>query len=338
RERERRRETTLLWIKKIFISVLSAKILTGHRREETERWWCTRILPPSSLQDFGMVREVEVLMDRNADVLTARVHVAPKIAADEPEEDFEVKECTEEKTLFENAPNVGSAQRIGAQKSPKTLHGNAKASKDASLLAVRKPLQPEIKKHIDDDDNCSIASSVATSMRMGKSVTYGTAPTFKSAQRAEKRREYYQKLEEKNQALEAERNELEQRQKEEQEAALKQLRKNLKFKAKPVPNFYYEAPPAKPELKKLPLTRPKSPKLNLSRRKSFSDAISSSSREEIPKTVSNRNRHSTGTVQNKDDHKNKNANAALDSPRLRSGKGKAGLKPVNECAEEACEA
>ena len=42
---------------------------------------------------------------------------------------------------------------------------------------------------------------------------------------------------------------------EEQEAALKKLRKNLKFKAKPVPNFYYEAPPAKPELKKVYLTR-----------------------------------------------------------------------------------
>lgn len=30
---------------------------------------------------------------------------------------------------------------------------------DAPLLPVRKPLQPENKKHIDDDDNCSIASS-----------------------------------------------------------------------------------------------------------------------------------------------------------------------------------
>ncbi|CAF2103232.1 hypothetical protein BRARA_E03435 [Brassica rapa] len=277
-----------------------------------------------------MGREVvEVLMDRNAGVSSGRVHVAPKIAAaaeSETEEEIEVKECTEE-----NKPKVETAERTGAQSSPKT----PKVSKrDAPLLPARKPLQPENKKHVDEDDNVSIASSVATSLRRAKSgVTHGSAPTFRSAQRAEQRKEYYQKLEEKNQALEAERNELEQRQKEEQEAALKKLRKNLKFKAKPVPNFYYEAPPAKPELKKVPLTRPKSPKLILSRRKSCSDAVSSSSsREEVPKTASNRNRHSTGTVQNK------NTNDVHDSPRSRSGKGKSGLKPVNESVEEACEA
>lgn len=278
-----------------------------------------------------MGREVvDVRTNRNADGSSGRVHVAPKIAAaagSETEEEFEVKECTEEDSHSENAPNL----ETGAQNSPKT----PKLSKrDAPLLGVRKPLQPDNKKHMDDEDD---SFSIASSLRRAKSgVTHGSAPTFKSAQRAEKRKEYYQKLEEKNQALEAERNELEQRQKEEQEAALKQLRKNLKFKAKPVPNFYYEAPPAKPELKKLPLTRPKSPRLILSRRKSFSDAVtsssSSSSREEVLKTASNRNRHSTGTVQNK------NTNAAHDSPRFRSSKGKGCLKPVNESLEEACEA
>ncbi|CAG7900700.1 unnamed protein product, partial [Brassica rapa] len=62
----------------------------------------------------------------------------------------------------------------------------------------------------------------------------------------------------------------------------------------------------------LPLIRPKSPNSILSRRKSFSDAV----REEVPKTASNRNRHSTGTVQNK----NTIAVHEHDSPRFRSGK------------------
>ncbi|VVB04662.1 unnamed protein product [Arabis nemorensis] len=218
-----------------------------------------------------MGREVVELAKTNE-----RVHVSPKIAA---EEDYELKQCTEDRFLSQN-------------------HNSS--NNDVN------------KKHLDQDeeDDCSVASSAATLLRNAKSkVTHGTAPRFRSAQRAEKRKEYYQKLEAKHQALEAEKNELEQRQKEEQEAAIKQLRKNLKFKANPVPNFYYQGPPAKPELKKFPLTRPKSPKLNLSRRKSCSDAVSSSG-EENPKSVSTQNRHSVGTV---------------------------GLKPVNvnECSQEA---
>ncbi|KAL0738747.1 hypothetical protein Bca4012_014957 [Brassica carinata] len=195
-----------------------------------------------------MGREVVESLNKNAP--NGRVHVAPKIIV---EEDYEVKECTEENSLSQNH-----------QSPPNVITEND----------MKKPLEHENKNSLDEEDESSLTSSAATSMRNAKSraVTHGTAPRFRSAQRAEKRKE------------------------EEQEAAIKQLRKNLKFKANPVPNFYYQGPPAKPELKKFPLTRPKSPKLNLSRRKSCGDAINSSG-EENPKSVSTQNRHSVGKTE-----------------------------------------
>ena len=105
----------------------------------------------------------------------------------------------------------------------------------------------------------------------------------------ERRREFYKKLEEKQKALEEEKRENEKRLKEEQEIATKQLRKNMAYKANPVPTFYHEPPPQKPPLKKFPLTRPKSP--NLNRRKSCSDTVNSSHQEVKGKQCA-RHRHS----------------------------------------------
>ncbi|MCI06374.1 protein gar2-like, partial [Trifolium medium] len=98
------------------------------------------------------------------------------------------------------------------------------------------------------------AQSSLTNAEDAKPRRVGTLPnygfSFRCGERAEKRREFLTKVEEKIQAKEEEKSSLQAKSKESQEAEIKKLRKSLTFKATPLPTFYQEPAPPKVELKK----------------------------------------------------------------------------------------
>lgn len=185
-----------------------------------------------------------------------------------------------ENTKIKSTPQKPSKETVDEQECDSLVEvetpvsPTASNSKSASSEKKSEPnTPPGGGKNLDDEDSWSMASSGASGRTIRSKTTVGVAPTFTCNERLEKRKEYYAKLEEKRKALEAEKREYEARTKEEEEATIKQLRKNMVFRANPVPNFYYEKPPPKKEPKKVPTTRAVSPKLG--RRKSCGDISSS---------------------------------------------------------------
>ncbi|KAL4178972.1 hypothetical protein AMTRI_Chr13g84880 [Amborella trichopoda] len=163
--------------------------------------------------------------------------ISPRLSSLSKNSKPEEHEAGKSKTSRDNRRDKDAKEKK-VTRSRQSPHGNGEIEGHSS---ARRPRRTAVKPELPD---CNASS---------------TSFSFKSHERAEKRKEFYMKLEEKLHAKEAEMNQIQARTQVETEAEIKQLRRRLNFKATPMPSFYNETTVRSPDIKKVPASQAKSP-------------------------------------------------------------------------------
>ncbi|XP_057482503.1 protein WVD2-like 7 isoform X1 [Actinidia eriantha] len=156
-------------------------------------------------------------------------------------------------------PGAKKTERQSSQTAAPTIHSvhrtsKAKDSKSSKVKVIHdNRSEKELKGKKVVERKPSVSEKAVPKARQAasrpKQVDNSTKPgikqssvafNFKSDQRAERRKEFFMKLEEKNHAKEAEMNQIQPKKMEKTEAEIKQLRRSLNFRATPMPSFYHE--------------------------------------------------------------------------------------------------